>query len=193
MSSPRCILSALVLGAVVATPTSAQRPVAPSATRPTQVLDPVRTTTSLRNARADTLEARATALLRGNDGWRMAARVQRQAAELRGDDPRAVESFTRAAWMYSGAGRLGLAREMMERAAERAAMGGDVEKAAGAFLDAALIAIEADREDLVPGLVRRTRRLIDSPVLPPERRGVLLQRIDGVPVLAQHWRRATGN
>ena len=83
----------------------------------TQTLAPVRTTASIGNARADTLEARATALLRNTSRWAEAARLQRTAAELRGDDPRAVESFTRAAWMYGGARRLTPARQMMERAA----------------------------------------------------------------------------
>lgn len=193
MSTARRILSGLTLGIVVASAVPvvmvAQQPAEPRA----RALPAVRTTATLRNARADTLEAFATVALRGRDGWREAARLQRRAAELRGDDVRAVESYERAAWLYGGAGLLGSARQMMERAAQRALMGGDVERAAGAYLDAALIAIEDDREDLVPGLVRRTRRLLESPVLPTERRDLLLRRIDGAPALAQHWRRANVN
>jgi hypothetical protein len=186
MTTRRCFLSGLAIGVVVLGGhphrLSAQEP----SPAPAQSLRGVRTIAAARNADADTLESRATVALRRRDGWWDAARLQRRAAERRGDDPRAVESYARAAWMYSGAGRLGTARQMMERAAERAAMGGDVERAAGSYLDAALIAVEAKREDLVPGLVARARRLIDSPILPAAQRASLLQRIERAPVLARH-------
>lgn len=185
MSTPTRIRRMLLVGAVVAF-----QPVLPLAAQEVrEPLDTVRTVVSRRNAEADALERQATAMLRRSNGWREAAKLQRRAAELRGDDPRAVDSFVRAAWMYSGAGRAGTARQMMERAAERAMVGGDVERAATALVDAAVIAVESRREDLVPALVRRTRRLLDSPLLPAEQRARLLERVEGSPVLASYWRR----
>jgi hypothetical protein len=151
-------------------------------------LDPVRTVVSRRNAEADALESQATGLLRRAGGWREAAQLQRRAAELRGEDPRAIDSFVRAAWMYSGAGRSGSARQMMERAAEQAIARGDLERAVSALTDAAIIAAESEREDLVPGLVRRSRRLLESPLLHADQRARLLARVEGSPALARYAR-----
>lgn len=184
MFSPSRIRRVFLVGAVIAF-----QPALPLLAQQTPVLDPIRTVASRRSAEADALETRATDMLRRAGGWRDAAQLQRRAAELRGDDPRAVDSFVRAAWMYSGAGRAGSARQMMERAAERAMLGGDVERAATALVDAAIIAVESQREDLVPALVGRTRRLLDSPLLPTDRRARLLERVQGTPALASYWRR----
>ena len=139
------------------------------------------------NVEADGLEARA-ATLDGIPGkWREAAQLHRRAGELRGDDPRAVQSFRLASWAYSAAKDQGTARVMMERAAEHAAAGGDVERAAASYIDAALIAATDERYDVVPGLLRKTKAMLASPLLASDRRAQLLERIEGTPRLAQAW------
>jgi hypothetical protein len=165
----------LVVCSFATTPIAAQRP------------DTVRIIAFERTqALADTFEARATRLAAKPDGWRDAASLQRRAAGLRGDDPRAVESWSRAAWLYAGAGKLGLARRMMEEAARHAAAGGDVERSASAYLDAALIAVEEGRVDLVPALLQRMRRVSESPLLTIESRRLLLARASSEPRLARY-------
>ena len=153
-----------------------------------QVRAPIRITASIEaNSRADALEARAETLLVAPGTWMEAARLQRRAAELRGDDGRAAQSWARAGWFYAGARDFGASRQMMERAAQHAMADGDVERAAGAFIDAALIAIEDGRDDLVPTYVGRTRRVLASPLLTTDQRGTILQRIEGAPRLAVYF------
>ena len=139
------------------------------------------------NEQADRLEARAVILYGIPGKWRTAAQLHRRAGELREDDPRAVQSFRLASWAYSAARDQGTARVMMERAAERAAAGGDVERAASSYVDAALIAATDERYDVVPGLLRKTKAMLASPLLASDRRAMLLERIEGTPRLAQAW------
>jgi hypothetical protein len=170
----------LVLSALAPVPALAQQP-----------LTPVRVhgeAATRNNARADTLEIHAVALYGVPREWRTVATLHRRAAELRGDDPRAAESFRLAAWAYSAARDLGMARQMMLRAAERAAGSGDIEKAAHSYIDAAFIAIDEERDDRLPDLLRKVRVLLDAPLLPAERRVTILQRVEGAPRLAQAWR-----
>lgn len=153
-----------------------------------QVREPIRITASAAaNQRADTLEARLEPLLGSPARWLEAARMQRRAAELRGDDPRAAASWARAAWFYAGARQFGTSRQMLERSAEHAIAGGDVQLAAKSWIDAALVALEDGREDLVPGYVGRTRRVLSSPLLTAQQRDTILQRIDGAPRLAVYF------
>ena len=152
-----------------------------------QVRDPILITAAAANSRADTLEARLETLLGTPDTWREAAKLQRRAAELRGDDPRATKSWSRAGWFYAGTRDYGLARQMHERAAQHAMAGGDVERAAQCLIDAALVALEDQRTDLVPRFVQRTRRLADSPLLTAAQRSTIIERVEGAPRLAQHW------
>jgi hypothetical protein len=133
----------------------------------------------------DSLEARAERLSANTNGWLDAARLQRRAATLRGDDTSAVDAWSRAAWFYAGAGKLGPARQMLVHSAEHAVAGGDVERAVVAYLDAALIAAEDGRTDLVPGLLRRMRLVAASPLLATPRREQLLARAGTEPRLAQ--------
>lgn len=94
-----------------------------------------------------------------------AARLLKRAAKLRGEDPRAATNFRSAAWMYSAAGQNSSAREMMELAAERSLVVGDVEQAATSFIDAAELALASGREDKVPLLIRRARAAVKSPLI----------------------------
>ena len=77
---------------------------------------------------------------------------------------------------------------MMERAAETAALIGHVERAATCYIDAAVIAAEGGRADLVAGLLDRTRALASSPALTAERRQLILGRIGEIPRLGQATR-----
>lgn len=172
-------VSALVILAVLASPHNV---LAQQSLSPIQV-DSRRVTRE--NTRADTLEAEALTLYAKPSKFFVAARLHRRAGVLRGEDPRAVESFRSAAWMYSAAGDNSIAREMMEKAAERASVVGDVEKAANAYIDASLLAIASGREDKVPALLGRMRAVLVSPLLTADRRGSILQRIGDTPSLAK--------
>jgi hypothetical protein len=136
-------------------------------------------------ARADTLEAKARAMYSTPRWYREAARLHRRAAMIRGSDPSAVASFRSAAWLYSVAGSNGIARTMMERAAERATAVGDVESAANSYIDAAFLAIASSREEQVPRLLSQTRAVLSSPLLTEDRRRSILQRVGGSPQLAR--------
>jgi len=139
------------------------------------------------NARADTLDARAEALYGLKREWRSAAQLHRRAGQLRGDDPRSVQSFRMAAWMYSAAKDLGMARRMMVSAAERAAGAGYLEQAAGSYVDAAYIAVADNDIGELPSLLRKTRLLVDGPLFPADRRASLLERIVKAPQIAAAW------
>ena len=109
--------------------------------------------------------------------WASAARLHERAAQLRGYDRRAVDSWRMSAWLYSAADNNGRARTMMERAAASAAAGGDVERAANSYIDAILLAMEARRPEAVPGLLVKTHAVLHSPLLAAERRDAILRRI----------------
>lgn len=152
----------------------------PAAVTGQQALSPVQIEArraSQANERADLLEARAEQL-RASPRWYLdAARLYRRAALLRGTDARAVGNFRSAAWMYSAVGNNGLASQLMEKAAERAAAVGGVEDAANAYIDAAFLAVASSREDKVPAILGRMHAVLSSPLLPETRRSSILQRI----------------
>jgi hypothetical protein len=130
------------------------------------------------NARADTLEEWARALYSTPSRIREAAQLHQRAAMIRGNDVRAVASYRSAAWAYSAAGNNGLATKLMVKAAEQAAMAGRIEEAANAYVDAALIAVAANREDKVPALLTRMHAVLSAPLLPDDRRAKILERIE---------------
>ena len=176
MSVRQAALFSLV--AVLATGAAAQQPLADVKVHGSTVTE--------NNARADTLERRADAYLLTPRHWRKAAQLHRRAGELRSEDPSSVRSFRMAAWLYHATDAPGLARSMMEKAAERAAAVGDVEQAAVSYIDAALLA-SADDHHRVPKLLRKTRVLLDAPLFPAESRADLLRRIQGTSQLAVAW------
>ena len=137
------------------------------------------------NARADTLEARARTMYSAPWLYVDAARLHRRAAGIRGSDPRAIASLRSAAWLYSVAGKYGVARGVMEDAAERAKAVGDVESAANSYIDAAFLAIADGRADQVSGILTRTRSVLRSPLLSDVQRASILQRIGESPQLAK--------
>jgi hypothetical protein len=92
-----------------------------------------------------------------------------------------------SAWAYAAVNDFGSARSMMEHAAEAAASVGDVERSANSYVDAAIIALAGNREDRLDGLLKKTRSLLGSPVLPEPARNIILRRIGEEPRLAQVW------
>lgn len=169
---------ALILTASLATSGDAQQPLP---------LPPVQiegTVASEQKTLADRLDAEAAALRGSPKRYFEAGQLHRRAALLRGNDSAAVSSFRSAAWMFSAAGENGHARVMMEKAAERAADVGDVERAANCLIDAALLAAASGREDKVPGLLGRMHALLTSPLLADERRSSILQRVGASATLA---------
>ena len=133
---------------------------------------------------ADQIDAQAEALYGTPRRFFEAGVLHRRAALLRGNDSTAVSSFRSAAWMFSAAGEHSHGRAMMERAAESAAGVGDVEKAANCYIDAALLAVASGREEKVPALLGRMHAVLTSPLLPPDRRAGILQRVGESATLA---------
>lgn len=174
---------ALILASAAARPGIAQQRCGErcSALPPVQVEGSV---VSEQKMLADRLDAEAAALRGSPKRYFEAGQLHRRAALLRGIDSAAVSSFRSAAWMFSAAGENGHARGMMERAAERAADVGDVERAANCLIDAALLAAAGGREDKVPALLARMHALLTSPLLADDRRAEILQRVGASATLA---------
>ena len=133
---------------------------------------------------ADKLDIEANALYGTPKRYFEAGVLHRRAALLRGIDTTAVASYRAAAWAFSAAGAHSHARVMMERAADRAADVGDVERAANCFIDAALLAVADGREDRLPMLLGRMHAVLTSPLLPADRRSGILERVGISPTLA---------
>ena len=172
---------AVMLASIAPIATSAQEPMPRQALLPVQVEAP---RNSEQKSLAARLEAQAIALQTSPRQYFEAGQLYRRAAFLRGTDSAAVSSYRSAAWMFSAAGENALARGMMEKAAERAADVGDVERAAHCFIDAALLAVASGRDEKVPGLLERMHAVLTSPLLEDDRRSGILQRIEGSPTLA---------
>lgn len=173
---PLARLAALSLALAFATPAVAQ-----------SALSPVKVVTALASpvsARADEIERRAGELTGHVATWRDAAKLYRQAADLREGDPTAPASYRMAAWLYSGAGNRGLARKMLEKAAEQSAVTGDPATAAHTFIDAAHAAAEDGRGDLVRKLVRKARVLAASDLLSDDQRTSIVRRLPSDSVVA---------
>jgi hypothetical protein len=177
---------AIVASALLLAPGAAVAQSAPTLVQPVRV-EAEATRLTRDNARADTLESWAVRYYNVPREWRRAAQYQERSAALRGDDPRAAESWRLAAWLYMGAKDPGYARFMMKHAAEHAAANGNVELAANSYIDAAVLAIGAGREGEAPQLVHKARAVLDSPLLPADRRATILERIVGQVQLAEAW------
>jgi hypothetical protein len=181
--------AALVTSAALLVPGLVVAQSAPTRVQPVRVEATAPTREIRNNAQADKLESWANKFYNNPREFGMGARLYERAAVLRGDDPRAVQSWRMAAWLYSHARDMRNARAAMEQAADRAASGGDVERAANSYVDAVLIALASGRDDHVSSLLRKTRALLGSPVLPADRRAAVLRRIGGETRLAQAWER----
>lgn len=177
----RTLPFAAVLGAVATLATldvaAAQQPLAPVQVRATA--------TDRNSALVEDLEGDAATYAGRPRHWREAAHLYQRAADLRGAGPLAAANWRMAAWAYVGVQDLGNGRAMMEYAAECAASYGDVERAANAFIDAALIALADGRDDRVGLLVNKARMMTASPLLMPDQREAILRRIGDEPGLVR--------
>ena len=168
---PLARAAALSLSLAVAMPAAAQVSLSP--------VKVVSSFASRASARADTLELQAAELAGSKASWRDAAKLYRKAAELRADDPRAALSYRTAAWLYSASGNRGLARKMLEKAAEQSAVSGDPSRAAHTYIDAAFAAAEDGRVDLVSGLLGKARMLSAAEAVTLEQQREILRRLPG--------------
>lgn len=130
---------------------------------------------------AEEMEQRASDLLSAG-GWMQAAGLYRRAAELRGPhDLESADNLRLAGYLQFYGGRPKQAVVSLTQAAEAFLALGDVERAAGAFIDAAWVAAEADMGMEARDLSERGRLLTRSPLLAAEDRTALVRRLGGVP------------
>jgi hypothetical protein len=128
--------------------------------------------------RAQTLEARAQSLHDEPGRWTEAARLYREAAELREDeDEGKLQSLRMAAWMAHYAGRDREALENAEAAGRLALRRGDLVEAGEALADAAHLARATGQPERAAALAEEVRLLAGSPLLAAEDRMALLDRI----------------
>jgi hypothetical protein len=128
--------------------------------------------------RADVLEIQATALHDQLNRYSEAARLHKESAALRSaTDPRAVESLVTAAHLYHYANRLFDARKTMEQAANRALARGDVVRASIASVEAAFFAYKQGNLSQTERLGRKALKLAESPLLTPEQRAYIVNRL----------------
>jgi len=149
----------------------------PAAVRAQSTLAPVNVTAS-QAAEANSLDERAVALYSRPNKWRKAAWLHEEAADRRAiTDARAYHSLIMAGHIYYAARANGLAFEAMARGAERAAQIGDVVTAANAYVDAGLMAAEANRGEEIQEMARHAVALANSPLLSDEQRQAIVKRV----------------
>jgi hypothetical protein len=142
-------------------------------------LQPVRVTAQA-VSRADRLRIDAEVLPTRLDQFAKAARLYEQSAAARAPGDTATGTCLRTAAFlryYSGDSRAGTA--LMEKAARNAAAFGDVALAANAYIDAAIIAVDAAQSDRALDLGRRAEQLARSPSLTDAERNALAGRMAG--------------
>jgi hypothetical protein len=150
---------------------------APAAVQAQSTLAPV-TITASQTAEANSLDERAVALYSKPGKWRKAAWMHEEAADRRAiTDARAYHSLIMAGHLYYAARDNGLAFEAMARGAERAAQIGDVMTAANAYVDAGLMAAEANRGEEIGEMARHAVALANSPLLSDEQRQAIVKRV----------------
>jgi hypothetical protein len=138
-----------------------------------------------RAALADEIQQRAAALHDQPRRYSEAAWLYRESAALRAaTDPRAIESLATAAHLYHYANRLFDARKTMEQAARQALARGDVVRASVANLEAAFFAYKQGNQAQANRLGRAALRLADSPMLTPEQRALIVNRLRSSPAVA---------
>lgn len=128
-------------------------------------------------ARAEAMEASAEALADRVGEYGRAARLYREAAALRTEDPLAARSYLMAGRLAYYDGHYGDAVRDLTRAAETALSFGQVSDAAQAFLDAAWVAHRDGAHDRALSLAKRGERLASSPLLARAERADILSRI----------------
>ena len=98
------------------------------------------------------------------------------------EDPKGVEAALLCGKLYYYVEELGLSRDALENAAQRALALGDVVRAAHALVDASLLAERQSKSRAVVALAGRARMLARSPLLTPGQRLAIEERIgDTIP------------
>jgi hypothetical protein len=138
--------------------------------------------TASRPVAAEDMERRAGDVLDGGrfagHGWERAAGLYISAAELRGSgDPKSADNLRVAGYLQYYRGRSKAAVASLTQAGEAFLALGDVERAAGAFIDGAWVAGEADMPAEAHDLGERGRLLTQSPLLAVEERTALVKRL----------------
>lgn len=168
--TPRVRLT--VAGALLAVAAS------PLAALAQQELQPVRVSPTEALVRAEALHAKGAKESESLDRMKHASRLHQKSAELRAaDDPRRAECMREAALLRYYAGDRRGATGLMERAAESAAVRGDVVVAAQSFSDAAIMAHETRQPARAWTLGVRADVLTNSPLLSESQRLALRERI----------------
>ena len=151
---------------------------APAAASAQQKLPPVRVTASLEYA--DGLMLRAESLSTTLTQFKKAADLFERSAEVRtAADPQAVNCLRAAANLRYNSGDKRRSLGLMEKAGDRAIRLGDVETAAHAYIDAAVIASELRQGQRARELGERAVLLAKSPLLSAAQRGALEYRMSG--------------
>jgi hypothetical protein len=131
-----------------------------------------------RPAAATEMEEQAHDLLLAGRAWERAAGLYIGAAELRGSaDPRSADNLRLAGYLQYYRGRAKAAVVSLTQAGEAFLALGDVERAAGAFIDAAWVADEAAMPAEARELSERGRLLTQSPLLEAADRTALTRRL----------------
>jgi hypothetical protein len=126
---------------------------------------------------AEKLEAEARDLSAG-PGWASAARLYRNAAELRGaGDFTAADNLRLAGYIGFYEGRLATSVVVLTRAADAFLAGGDVLSAASTLADAAWVAVQAGDGLEAQTLRDRALLLTRSPLLDAANREMLVRRL----------------
>jgi len=125
----------------------------------------------------EALERRASAIVNIEHGIGKSAGLLVQAAQMRGAaDPVGVTDLTAAANAYYFSGQTARARELCVQAGERALAMGAVDRAAHAFLFAAIVANRQGDVVARDSLLTRANLLASSPLLSrTQRQAILLQ------------------
>ena len=133
--------------------------------------------------KADKLFAEAQALMAQCDRskWSKAADLFLESAELRPcHDPKIFAGMREAAQIHYYLGHLDESLKTMKRAAAHAMLVGDVANAAGAYLDAAVLAAESGDRYLSEAYLARSEDLSSSKLLDPAQKAALKTRLNMV-------------
>jgi hypothetical protein len=130
------------------------------------------------NPEADRLRAQAYELFNDPSSWRRAARLLERSADLRSTgDPVRSDDYRLAGRLYAHTGALNASQRAFERAAMSAQQIGAVAQAAGAYLDAAHVAVRRGDGKAAGSLVERGNLLSLSPHLDAAERRAIQRRI----------------
>jgi len=151
----------------------------PAAARAQATLKPVRVTAQ-GVSRADRLRIEAEVLPTRLDQFSKAARLYEQSAAAREAGDTATTTCLRtAAFLRYYTGNTRASTDLMEKAAQRSTEQGDVAGAATSYIDAAILAVEAQQGARALDLGRRAEQLAASPLLTDAQRDALRTRMVG--------------